>query len=228
MAVEPPIICCSGDPHHASFRCFPFSRFRRPDLHRSQHSRQEDQGEKWKAIFDGKTLDGWKANEGPELDREDGVLVGHGPRSHLFYTAEEVKDFELKADAMINHGGNSGIYFHVKLHDPGWFYDGHEVQINNTHVDPVRTGSLWHVVQFYDSPVKDDQWFTVHIRVQGKTARVWINGKMIVEYLEPEGITGERKIGKGYIALQEHDPGTTVRFRNIMLKRLPPATTPNK
>jgi hypothetical protein len=188
---------------------------------------QEDQN--WRPIFNGKSLDGWKANESPESwTIQDGVLVGHGPRSHLFYTAEEVKDFELKADVMINRGGNSGIYFHVKLHEPGWFFDGHEVQINNSHVDPVRTGSLWHVVQFYDSPVKDDQWFAVHVRVQGKTIVVWINGKKIVEYLEPEGITGERKIGKGFIALQEHDPGTVVRFRNIMLKRLPPVATPNK
>jgi hypothetical protein len=183
----------------------------------------------WKPIFDGKTLDGWKPNESPESwSVQDGVLVGHGPRSHLFYTAEEVKDFELKADAMINHGGNSGIYFHIKLHGPDWFYDGHEVQINNSHADPVRTGSLWRVVQFYDSPVKDDQWFNVHIRVQGKTARVWINDKSIVEYLEPEGITGDRKIGKGYIALQQHDPGSKVCFRNIQLKRLPPTATPEK
>jgi hypothetical protein len=183
----------------------------------------------WKSIFDGKTLDGWKPNESPESwSVQDGVLVGHGPRSHLYYTTEEVKDFELKADAMINHGGNSGIYFHIKQHGPDWFYDGHEVQINNTHVDPVRTGSLWRVVQFYDSPVKDDQWFNVHIRVQGKTARVWINDKLIVEYLEPDGITGERKISQGHIALQQHDPNSKVCFRNIMLKKLPPAATPNK
>lgn len=190
---------------------------------------QECQDANWKTIFNGKSLDGWKANESPESwSVQDGVLVGHGPRSHLFYTAEEVQDFELQADVMINHGGNSGIYFHVKLHEPGWFFDGHEVQINNSHVDPVRTGSLWHVVQLYDSPVKDDEWFNVHIRVQGKTALVQINDKTVVEYLEPEGITGERKIGKGLLALQQHDPGSMVRFRNIMLKKLPPAAAPTK
>jgi hypothetical protein len=190
---------------------------------------QECQDANWKTIFDGKSLDGWKPNESPESwTVQDGALVGHGPRSHLYYIAEEVQDFELKADAMINHGGNSGIYFHIKQHDGGWFFDGHEIQINNTHVDPVRTGSLWHVVQFYDSPVKDDEWFNVHLRVQGKTAVVRINDKIIVEYLEPEGIPGERKIGKGFIALQEHDPGTVVRFRNIMLKKLPPPAPASK
>ena len=180
--------------------------------------RAED-SQDWKPIFNGKSLDGWRANEHPESwTIQDGVLVGHGPTSHLFYTAEELKDFELKTDVMINHGGNSGIYFHVKQHGPGWFFDGHEVQINNTHVDPVRTGSLWHVVQFYDSPVKDDEWFAVSIRVKDRSVLVQINGKTVVEYLEPEGITGERKIGKGYIALQQHDPASIVRFRNILLK----------
>jgi hypothetical protein len=185
---------------------------------------QECQDADWRTIFNGKSLDGWKPNESPESwSVQDGQIVGHGPRSHLYYTGEEVQDFELKTDAMINHGGNSGIYFHIKKHDADWFFDGHEVQINNSHVDPVRTGSLWHVVQFHDSPVKDDEWFTIHIRVQGKTATVWINDKLIVEYMEPEGIPGERKIGKGFIALQQHDPGSLVRFRNIMLKKLPPA-----
>jgi hypothetical protein len=189
---------------------------------------EEPKGE-WKAIFDGRSLDGWKANELPEnWTIEDGVLKGHGPRSHLFYTAEQVQDFELKADVMINHGGNSGIYFHIKLHGPEWFFDGHEVQINNTHVDPVKTGSLWNVVQFHDSPVKDDEWFNVHIRVQGKKARVYINDKLLVEYVEPEGIPGPRKIGKGYIALQQHDPGSKVCFRNIMLKQLPAAAEAKK
>jgi hypothetical protein len=64
---------------------------------------------------------------------------------------EQLKDFELKSEVMINEGGNSGIYFHIKYHEDGWFYDGHEAQINNTHGDPVKTGSLWAVVKLYES-----------------------------------------------------------------------------
>jgi hypothetical protein len=185
-----------------------------------------DEGQEgpWTSLFDGKSLVGWKVNEHPESwSVQDGVIVGHGPTSHLFYTVREFKDFELKADAMINHGGNSGIYFHVKFHGPGWFYDGHEVQINNTHADPVRTGSLWNVVLLHDSPVKDDEWFAMHVRVQGKHATVWLNDKMVVDYLEPAGIPGERRISKGYFALQQHDPGTLVHFRNIQVRELAPA-----
>ena len=62
----------------------------------------------------------------------------------------------------------NGIYFHIAYHEEGWFFDGHEAQINNSHKDPVRTGSLWSVVKLYDSAAKDDTWFTMHIIVKGQ------------------------------------------------------------
>jgi hypothetical protein len=60
-------------------------------------------------------------------------------------------------------------------------------------------GSLWGVIKLYDSPVKDNQWFTVHIIVK-------VNGKIVIDYTEPEGTTAARRIGKGYFALQQHAP----------------------
>ena len=140
---------------------------------------------------------------------------------------EELKEGELKTEVMINQGGNSGIYFHIAQHPEGWFFDGHEVQVNNTHGDPVKTGSLWGVVKLYDAPVKDNDWFEMHIVVAGQTIDVFINGKRRLTYVEPEGIQGPRKISKGYIALQAHDPGSIVRYRNIRLKK-PAADNTNK
>jgi hypothetical protein len=178
--------------------------------------------DEWVTMFDGKTLGDWKPNERPEnWIVEDGVIVGRGERSHLYYMAREFKNFEFQADVMINEGGNSGIYFHIQHHKDGWFFDGHEVQINNSHADPVRTGSLWGVVKLYDSPVKDDQWFTVNITVKDQNVVVKVNGKIVIDYTEPEGATSERRIGKGYFALQQHDPGSSVRFRNLKVKALP-------
>ncbi|MFK5922498.1 MAG: DUF1080 domain-containing protein [Verrucomicrobiota bacterium] len=177
----------------------------------------------WVSIFDGKSLKGWTPNEKPESwSVKDGAIVGHGVRSHLYYMKEQFKDFELKADVMINEGGNSGIYFHIAHHKDGWFYDGHEAQINNSHGDPVRTGSLWAVVKLYDSNAKDNEWFPMHITVKGQNIVVRVNGKVVVDYTEPEGATGPRHLGKGYIALQAHDPGSEVKFRNIQVKKLAP------
>jgi hypothetical protein len=176
----------------------------------------------WQPLFDGETLGQWKPNERPENWRvEDGAIVGRGERSHLYYMGEQFQNFELQADVMINQGGNSGIYFHIAYHEEGWFFDGHEVQINNSHADPVRTGSLWGVVKLYDSPVQDNEWFTVHVSVKGQDVEVRLDDRLIFGYTEPPGIDGPRRIGEGYVALQQHDPESVVRFKNIKVKRLP-------
>ncbi len=176
----------------------------------------------WTCLFDGKSFGAWEPNEHSESwTIKDGALVGQGKRSHLYYMAEQFKNFEFQTDVMINEGGNSGIYFHIQHHDEGWFFDGHEVQINNSHVDPVKTGSLWGVVKLYDSPVDDGEWFTMHITVKGQNIVVKVDGKTVVDYTEPEGATGPRRVARGYFALQQHDPGSVVRFRNIRVKRLP-------
>ena len=71
----------------------------------------------WKSLFDGKSFGDWKPNERPENWKiEDGAIVGRGERSHLYYMADQFKNFEFQTDAMINKGGNSGIYLHIKHH----------------------------------------------------------------------------------------------------------------
>ena len=45
--------------------------------------------------------------------------------------------------------------------------------------------------------------------------------KTLYEYVEPEGITGTRKLSKGSFAIQAHDPKSVARYRNIMVKALP-------
>jgi len=96
----------------------------------------------WISMFDGKTLDGWRANERPESwTVRDGAITGDGEASHLFYMGQECGDCELKAEVKIGHEGNSGMYFRTAF-GPG-FPKGYEAQVNSSHKDPVRTGSLY-------------------------------------------------------------------------------------
>jgi hypothetical protein len=47
----------------------------------------------WISMFDGKTLDGWKANERPESWKVvDGIITGDGPASHLFWMTRECEN----------------------------------------------------------------------------------------------------------------------------------------
>ncbi len=175
----------------------------------------------WKSLFDGKTLEGWKASERPEQWKVvDGAIVAHGERSHLFYMDDEFEDFHLKADIMTLPGSNSGLYVCTKFQDGGWPEVGYETQVNNTQGDPVKTGSLYNVVKIFQANAQDNKWWTQEVIVRGKSIRVLVDGKVLYEYVEPDGVTGTRKLGKGTFALQAHDPGSTAMYKNIMVKKL--------
>lgn len=172
----------------------------------------------WISLFNGKDLTGWKASEKVEWKVVDGLIVTPPQRSHLF-TDAEYKNFEFKADVMTTPGSNSGIYFHTKYEDT-FPNNGIECQVNLTHTDPVKSGSLYFIVKRFEAPAKDNEWYTQHIIVKGKAVTVKINDKVLYEYVEPDGVTGTRRIGKGSFALQAHDPKSVVKYRNIMVKPL--------
>jgi hypothetical protein len=165
---------------------------------------------------------------------EDGKIVVHGPRSHLFYVGpihnHDFKNFEIKADVMTFEHANSGVYFHTEWQDKGFPDKGFEVQVNNTHKDTKRTAGLYDVKDNFDTVAKDEVWFTMHIIVKGKHVITQVDGKTIVDWTEPEDprtATPElfkkhpkRMIDHGTFALQGHDPGSKVYFKNIMVKPL--------
>jgi hypothetical protein len=184
----------------------------------------------WITLFDGATLKGWKASENPDQWKvEDGKLVAAGPRSHLFYIGDdpehpaEFESFHFKADVMTTPHSNSGLYFHTRYQEGGWPQIGFEAQVNNSHGDPVKTASIYHIVKNYVPPAKDNEWFTEEIIVNAKDRNIKtkVNGKIICDYTEPPGVTGPmEKVNKGTFAIQAHDPKSTTYYKNIKVKRL--------
>jgi len=180
------------------------------------------------SLFDGMTFTGWqKATENSNTWKiEDGALVAHGDRCHLFYVGDPkpFKNFELKAEVMTEPGSNGGIYFHTKYQPSGWPKYGFETQVNNTHTDWKKTGSLYDIVNVRESAAVDKKWWTQDIIVQGNHVTLKIDGKTVVDYTEPAdqkpGTDFTRKLDQGTFALQGHDPKSIVRYRNIRVKRL--------
>ena len=185
----------------------------------------------WISLFDGKTLDGWKVGENAAtFSVQDGAIVVFGPRAHLYYMGpvqdHVFTDFEWKADVMTFPGSNSGMYFHTEYQDGGWPEKGYEVQVNNSHTDPIRTGSLYNIVNYmYTPPARDNEWFTQLVIVKGKTVTIKVNGTTTVTYTEPAGVErpanmAQRLLSKGTFALQGHDPKSRVHFKNIQVRPL--------
>ncbi len=179
----------------------------------------EELEEGWISLFNGQDFTGWKISEDGKWRIEDGMIVANGPRSHLF-TDKQFNDFEFKAEVKTTPGSNSGIFVHTQFQESGWPEHGYETQVNVTHRDPVKTGSIYNVVKLYETPATDNEWWTQHIIVRGQNVVVKINGKTVVDFTEPEGVVGPRKLSEGSIALQAHDPNSVVYYRNLRVKPL--------
>ena len=69
---------------------------------------------------------------------------------------------------MTTPGSNSGIYFHTRTRRAAGRTSVSKAQVNNSHGDPVRTASIYHIVKNYTPPAKDNEWFTEEIIVKAK------------------------------------------------------------
>ena len=169
----------------------------------------------WISMFDGKTLDGWKANENPgSWKAVDGAIVGDGPASHLFWMERECENCEFRAEVKLNHSGNSGMYLRTAF-GPG-FPKGYEAQVENTSPDPQKTGSLYGICKVTEQLVQDDTWWTQDIAIKGNHVVIKVNGKTVTDCDDPQS-----RFTKGYLALQQHNAGSIVMYRNLMMRPLP-------
>ncbi len=211
------------------------------------------------SLFDGRTLDGWKVGANADMFTvRDGMIVMECPATthspaHLFYVGEvsnhSFRNFHLKVDVMTFPAANSGIYFHTKYQEADWPRFGLECQVNNSHGDWRRTGSLYAVTNttwgpekppadnkepvkvFEEPPVKDNVWYTQEIIYKDGDVVVKLDGKTVIEYKIahadvdhklPNGFTWQPQ---GTFALQGHPPMpnhiSKACFKNIRVKVLP-------
>jgi len=173
---------------------------------------------KWVSLFDGKTMHGWEkvGNAKSVWEVKDGALCGSGPSSMVVCTKGPYKNFRYRAEVKINDGGNSGMYFRTTRRPS--FSDGYEAQIDSTHSDPIRTGSLYGMCHVYKDLVKPDTWFRYELEVRDDIWRgrpntrikITVDGNELYEYLD-----FAKTYKEGYFAFQQHDPGSKVSIRKV-------------
>ncbi len=188
------------------------------------------------ALFDGKTLTGWKTNEGGKLaawsvDKETGVIFVKGGGGGWLMTEKQYGDFELRLEFKVPERGNSGVALHSPLKgDPAFV--GMEIQILDDagHRDIQKwqhTGSIYGVVPPSKLATKPlGEWNKYRITCKGRQVTIVLNGEKIVDanlddYKEktPDGKPHPGILReKGHVGLQEH--GGKVEFRNLFIKEL--------
>jgi hypothetical protein len=185
-------------------------------------------------LFNGKDLSGWKTHDGDKAKWEvvDGVIAGSGPAGHLYTERGDYENFVFRMEAKINDHGNSGQYFRAEFRKG--FPPGYEAQINATHSDPIRTGSLYPAFLKDKNEKKEftekycvfkvpagagpDEWFTQEVTAGGNHIIIKVNGTVTVDYTDPHNT-----YTKGHFAIQQHDPKTKVWVRKAEVKELPPS-----
>jgi hypothetical protein len=183
--------------------------------------KKDDKG--WIQLFNGKDLTGWKTHPDDKAKWEvkDGTIVGSGGVGHLYSERDDYENFHYRVEAMINDKGNSGQYFRTQF--AKGFPPGFEAQINATHGDPVKTGSLYNYVKIFKCPHKPNEWFTQEVIADGNHIVIKVNGETTVDTVIPN-----IKFTKGHFAIQQHDPGSVVKVRKIEYKPLPPTKSEGK
>ncbi|MCC5942084.1 MAG: DUF1080 domain-containing protein [Balneolaceae bacterium] len=192
----------------------------------SDNSSENQENNGWISIWDGETLNNWRASENPDsFEVVDGKIVVDGPRGHLFYEGPvsdaNFVNFEFRADVYTYPEANSGVFFHTQYQEEGWPQHGYEAQVNATHRDPRKTGSLYAVKDVMDvAPHNDHEWFHYYIKVDGRDITFKVDGETVMEFTEPEDREGTISLSSGTIALQAHDPNSRIYFKNLYVRVL--------
>lgn len=171
-------------------------------------------------LFNGQNLDGWTAYGTERWYVEDGLLISEsGPDAEYGYLAtnEHYKDFELSLEFLQEADGNSGVF--VRSTVQGTKVSGWQVEVAppGKHTGGVYEsyGRGWLIKPdpAKESVLKEGEWNTLKIRMNGDTLTSWLNGVEMVSITD-----AKIGAGKGSIALQIHDGGgIRVKWRNIQL-----------
>ena len=154
---------------------------------------------------------------------EDGLLIGGGPMSHIYTDASNYSNFRFRVEMKINDKGNSGMFFRSGFR--GGVPKGYEAQLNATHGDRVKTGSIYPNGEFgldkfkaatcvMDKAAhKADEFFVQEVVADGAKLTTYVNGVKQIEWTDPD-----HRFKEGHFALQAHDPGSIMTFRKVEVK----------
>lgn len=176
-------------------------------------------------LFNGKDITNWD-KYGTELwyVKDSLLICESGPDKQYGYlaTREYYDDFDLTVEFKQEADGNSGVFIRSFVEEKDVKVNGWQVEVAPKGFD---TGGIYEsygrgwLIQIPDEKeniLKQGEWNTMRIRVQGDNVQTWLNGEEMVN-IRDEKIGA----GQGRIALQIHDGGgIKVLWRNLHLQTL--------
>lgn len=169
-----------------------------------QEQQKTTVGGDWEILFDGTSMDAWKAYGSEDVPStwkiEDGAMVFYPPQdrpegaSYNLVSKEEYTNFILSLEWKISEAGNSGIFWGV-VEDPKYgqpYETGPEIQVldNQGHPDASngdthQAGALYDMVAPKTDVTKPvGEWNQCEITVDyaSNTGKVVLNGEEILSF----------------------------------------------
>jgi hypothetical protein len=187
-----------------------------------------------KQLFNGKDLDGWKMTGPGRFVVENGLMKTEGGMGLMFYEREKFGSAVIKV-VFKTEGtrANSGVIIRLPAAPPDpWYgvHNGFEVQIDAAGDEWHSTGAIYSLSKVSSREQKPaGEWNTMEIELRGPVTSISVNGKKVNEFREGQAVP-ERKMwyepvrgprpDSGYIGLQNHDPRSTVYFKEVSVHPL--------
>lgn len=182
------------------------------------------------SIFNGSDLSEWRVIDGSnkkrpgrfEVTDEGELSITNGPGD--IQTVGEWDDFVFQAEIFVNGDHlNSGVFFRGTA---GNYWSGYESQIRNQWKGDDRnkpvdfgTGGIYGRKPARRVMSSDREWFTKTVIACGNHIAVWIDGIQVSDFRDKrpanQNARSGKRLGKGPISLQAHDPKTDLRFREL-------------
>jgi len=172
-------------------------------------------------LFNGQENSRW--NTQGNVTVKDNALTLTGTDALAVLKSSNYKNFNLTLQLRTTPGGKGAVWFHS---DPT-LSKGYGIAINNDRNDPVwwkMTGSLISVRNLTKSFVKENDWFTMNILVEGQNVKVRINEELVVDYIQPASPyraapNDKALLSEGTFALVSNGAGE-IQFKNIAVEVL--------
>jgi hypothetical protein len=182
----------------------------------------------WRSLITDDELNDWQGSGGGDIFRaRSGTLTVDGAGQILFASDTkplDLRDFELRAEALTRPGGRAGLAFHLPASNPR-SSGGVEVRLDNSYSRGpgqglLKTGSLVWLRPVVKSAVPDGPWFSLHVTVRGRRVQVRVEKQLVTDYVQPENAEEGPRLKQGTVGIRGHGGSGAVQIRNLQVRPL--------
>jgi hypothetical protein len=184
-------------------------------------------------LFNGKDLDGWKMVGPGRFVVEDGSMKTEGGMGLLYFSGHRIGDATIRVVfKTTGERDNSGVVIRMPEQPPDpWYgvHNGYEVQIDAAGDEWHSTGALYSLSKVSARNQKPvGEWNAMDIVLKGQLTTIILNGVKVNEFRGDQAVPPRKmwfepvrgpRPDEGYIGLQNHDPRSTVYFKEISVRK---------